>query len=83
MFKIGDVNLVYQLDNAEMTPELCHDMNNFSFYCLLDVIKEFQKHDKNWNRGLTVHLFTPRFLKCLKRLVRYHFYSCVLLVFTR
>ena len=64
-------DIVYHLENAEMTPELHDDLVNFSF-------------DNFWNVNNSrdiVHGFSVLFLKCLKRLVRYHIYSCVLCIF--
>jgi len=55
-----------------MTPALCDDLINFSFQRHQDVAEESKKH---WNeRGqYGIHHFSPFFLGCLKRLVRYHF----------
>ena len=71
IFSLGYSDLIYHLDNAEMTPELRHDLINFSFDRLQDVFKQYRKHKED--RHHDVHFFTPRFLECLKRLVRYHF----------
>jgi len=76
MVQIGYWNFVYHLDNAEMIQELSHDLINFSFDSFQDVLKEFKERDKDWPGN--VHIFTTLFLNCLKGLVRYHFYSCVL-----
>ena len=72
-------DLIYHLDNAEMTPELYHDLMTFSFNCL------WQHFVKRYDNGpcFNVHGFTAKFLNCLKRLVRYHFYSCVFRIFIR
>ena len=58
-----------------MTPELCDDLINFSFDSLQDVLKESQECIP-WPGS--VHNFSPPFLECLKQLVCFHFYSCVL-----
>ena len=68
--------IVYHLENAEMIPELHDDLSHFSFDCFRDVVKE--RRD-DWKRS--VHDFSPRFLECLKRLVCYHCYSCVLYIY--
>jgi len=74
--------LVGHLDNAEMTSELCHNLVDFSFDCLHDFFKGYKNNYEDWYYN--VHIFTPHFLDCLKRLVRYHFYnSSVLQIFIR
>jgi len=78
--QIGYWDLVYHLDNAEMTPELCHDLINFSFVCLRDFVEEINKRYNCW---YTVHAFVARFLNCLKRLVCSHFYSYVFCILIR
>ena len=77
--RFGFDNLVYQLEKADMTPELYDELVNFSFDSLRDVVKEYTKLDNRWERS--AHRFSARFLECLKRLVRYHFYSSVLRIF--
>jgi hypothetical protein len=71
-------NIVYHLENAEMTPELCDDLINFSFNNLSDVTKH---NDEPHPMGYNVHYFAPLFLECLQRLVCYHIYSCILCIF--
>ena len=66
-------NTVYHLENAEMTPELCDDLINFSFDNLWDVIKS-RMHESDWEY-VTAHNFSPIFLECLKKLVCYRIYS--------
>jgi len=81
IYRIAYVDLVYHLDNAEMTPELCHDLTYFSFDCLQDVIQGIKKcRDGSF---YSLHFLTPPFIEHLKRLVRYHFFSCVLCVLIR
>ena len=65
-----------------MTSELCDDLINFSFDNLHDVFENYHTHDPT--SRLTIHHFVPPFLECLKKLVCYHFHSCILciLVFT-
>ena len=77
--RIGLYNLGYHLENAEMTPELRDRLINFSFDSLQDVVKESKQFDDDWVRF--AHDFSTQFLEGLKRLVRYHFYSCVLHIF--
>ena len=74
---IGYEDLAHHLDNAEMTPELHHDLINFSFTCLQDCFKERNKCNEN-PPDYGVHGFTTVFLQCLKRLVRHHFYLCII-----
>jgi len=62
-----------------MTPELCDQLITVSFDSLQDVVKEHNKFDNDWVGG--VHDFFAPLLECLKRLVRYHFYSSVLHIF--
>jgi len=76
---IGYYNIVHHLKNADMTPELRDDLINFSFDSLQDVIREHKESSKNWIGS--VHNLSVPFLACLKRLVRYHFYLCVLQIF--
>ena len=60
-----------------MTPEICEDLANFSFDRLQDVVKESKKQ-KVWHYW--IHSFPPSFIECVKRLVCYRFYSCILYV---
>ena len=76
MLWIGYYDFGYHLENAEMTPELCDDLGHFSFDCLQDVLKGEPE-----SRIGGIHYFSPRFLKCLKKLVCYHCYSCVCCIF--
>jgi len=71
IFWIGYYDVVHQLEIAEMTPELRHDLTNFSFDCLQDVIQEIQEC---YPAQYTVHYFSASFLQCLKNLVC-HIYS--------
>jgi len=75
-------DLVDHLDNAEMTPELCHDLINFSFDCLQDFVKEIKKLEHG-DVESTVHGYAAYFLGCLKRLVRYNSYPCILRILIR
>jgi hypothetical protein len=68
--RISYYDIIYHLENAEMTPELCDDLINFSFDNLWDVTK-FTRHNSDWEY-VTAHDFSPTFLGCLKRLVCYH-----------
>jgi hypothetical protein len=73
MLWIGYYDIVYHLENVEMTPELCDDLTNFSFGNLWDVDKRMSHESPRAN----IHNFPPAFLECLKRLVCYHIYSCL------
>jgi len=73
---IAHDDIFYHLENAEMTPELCDDLINFSFNNLSDVAKH-SSHPNSYD----VHHFAPFFLGCLKKLVCYHIYSCILCIF--
>ena len=70
---------VYHLEKAEMTPELCDDLINFSFDDLWDLNKP-KMHDSDWEY-VNVHNFSSAFLGCLKRLVCRHIYLCTLHIF--
>ena len=73
MFCFDDI--VYHLENAEMTPELHDDLINFSFNKLWGHWG-VKKSDPAWN-----YVNMHNFLECLKRLVCHHIYSCVLCIF--
>ena len=68
---------VYHLENAEMTPELCDDLINFSF----DYLWDFSKPKVHNSVYVNVRYFCPAFLECLKRLVCRHIYLCILRIF--
>ena len=72
-------DLIHHLDNAEMTPELCHDLINFSFDCLQDFLTKRKKYDGG--QYSSIQGVTARYLNSLKRLVRYHFHSCDFRIF--
>jgi len=72
-------NIVYHLENAEMTPELCDDLINFSLNDFWDINKSKIAHS-GWNYIVSTHDFSAAFLECLKRLVCHHIYSCVLYI---
>jgi len=74
--RISYYDVVYHLQNAEMTPELCDDLINFSFN---NVIKS-TIHDSNWEY-VTAHDFSPPFLGYLKRLVCHHIYLRIVCIF--
>ena len=76
---IGNWDLIYHLENAEITAELCDELNNFSFTSLQDIVKEHKKF--NDSRVDNVYNFSVRFLECLERLVCYHFHSCIVHIF--
>jgi hypothetical protein len=76
LFMLAYDNTTYHLENAEMTTELREDLINFSFDILYNVFKNYQTH--NPTHRLTIHRFIPPFLECLKKLVCYHFHSCIL-----
>ena len=62
-----------------MTPDLCEQLIIFSFDSLQDIIKERKKFNNDWVGS--AHDFFAPLLECLKRLVRYGFYSCGLHIF--
>ena len=73
-------DIVYYLENAEMTPELCDDLTNFSFDNIWDVgISELP--DPIWYRYYPIHNFSGAILECLKMLVCHHVYPCVFSIF--
>jgi hypothetical protein len=82
MLWFGFYNTTYHFDNAEMTPELCDDLINFSFNSLQDVFKNRQI----WNPDETYNILTflPPFLMALKRLslVCYGRHSHILCILT-
>jgi len=61
-----------------MSTELHNDLINFSFEKLYNVFKNYQTH--NPDSGYTMLHFVPSFLECLRKLVCYHFHSCVLCI---
>ena len=72
-------SIVDHLENAEITPELCDDLINFSFNDLWDVNKpEVHDSDRDY---VNIHILSSRILGCLKRLVCYHIYFCILCIF--
>jgi len=70
---------IYHLENAEMTPELCDDLFNFSFDNIWDVNKP-KMYDSDWTY-VDVHNFSARLFGCAKRLVCRQIYLCILCVF--
>ena len=74
--EFGFYDTIPHLENAEMTTELCDDLINFSFDNLHNTFKNYPIH--NPTSRLTLHHFVPPFLECLKKLVCYHFHSCIL-----
>jgi hypothetical protein len=71
-------DIVYHLENAEMTPELYHDLINFSFDAFWDLNKP-KMHHSLWN--YSVHNLSAAFLECLKRLVCCYIYLYILCIF--
>ena len=68
---ISYYDIVYHLENVEMTPELYDDLTNFSFDNLWDVDIRMSHESPRAN----IHNFPPAILECLKMLVCYHIYS--------
>ena len=65
MLWFGFYNTAYHFENAEMTPELCDDLINFSFDNLQDVFKNNQI--RNSDRTYNILTFFPPFLMVLKK----------------
>ena len=71
---ISHSTIVHNLENAEMTPELLDDLVNFSVDDLWNVHEHYDARNH-------VHNFLPALIQCLKKLVCYYIYLCVLCIF--
>jgi hypothetical protein len=80
MIELGSSYVVHHLENAEMPPELQHDLMNFSFDKLQDVLNNYRK--QNAPEHCNICYFAPTFLECLKQLVCHHFCSSALQILT-
>lgn len=78
-FRLSAHNITYQLENAEVTPELCDDLSNFSFNDLQDILKNSHIHDPLGEHSILT--FASPFLAVLKQLVCYYFQSHILCIF--
>jgi hypothetical protein len=67
MARFSLYNTIYQFENAEMTPQLCDDLINFSFDDLQDAIESC--HIWNSDMIYSILILLPFLLAVLKKLV--------------
>jgi len=65
-------NIVHHLERAEMTPQLLHDLINFSFHDLQDLLENHRMQFSGMR--YSIFGFAPRFLEGLQKLVCHHFH---------